>query len=239
MTTPKTLLTQGLLEAARRDGPDPVRKSRMWEAVLSAPEVSIAAGATGITATATAGKTVGGLSAGKLLLLGAFVGSVATAGLGTLAVRSLRAPPAVQAVAAKPALVDPSGAPSPALPAVEAPIEIAATPGMSPVANPAQEPPETAVAPVHARKVAPGPSREDSLLREAALVGEARSQIALGQPASALTLLDAAAMGPSHNLEPETLVLRVRALRSLGRDREAEQVETTLKRRYPEHFLAR
>jgi len=86
---------------------------------------------------------------------------------------------------------------------------------------------------------APGPREHDALMREAAIVSQARTELVQGRPAAALELLDRAARASTRSLEPEELSLRVRALRLLGREGEASLVEETLKARYPESFLAR
>jgi hypothetical protein len=44
---------------------------------------------------------------------------------------------------------------------------------------------------------------------------------------------------PSRRLEPEGFAVEAQALRALGRDAEAEQVEATLRDRFPESALAR
>ena len=80
---------------------------------------------------------------------------------------------------------------------------------------------------------------EDPLMREAALVAEARGALVRADAESALSSLDAARRVGSRDLEPEEMSLRVRALRALGRDSEAGEIEGTLRSRYPDHFLSR
>jgi hypothetical protein len=238
-------LARDLLQAARGDRPGAAQRSRIWEAVASAPEVSIAAAGTG---TALMGsKAFGGLSAGKLVLLGALAGSLATAGVGSWLVRSA-SHAELHAEATRPVLsVAREQATKPTVvelaPAGVA--ETAAKPTMQPQAQESVAvvavpvPRHVSVGAVSRASVVAPVSREDALMREAALVSEARTLVVSGQAGSALELLDAAAKGTSHSLEPEMLSLRSRALRALGRDAEAEQADEMLRHRYPDHFLAR
>ncbi len=79
---------------------------------------------------------------------------------------------------------------------------------------------------------------DETLLREASLVGEARSALLRGDPQTALVSVQAARR-EGRNLEPEELSIEARALRALGREPEAAQLESTLRARYPNHALAR
>jgi hypothetical protein len=81
--------------------------------------------------------------------------------------------------------------------------------------------------------------REDPLGREAALVAEASGAVRRGDPEGALASLDAVRRLGSPRMEPEELSIRVRALRRLGRDAEATETEALLRTKYPDHFLAR
>jgi len=90
-----------------------------------------------------------------------------------------------------------------------------------------------------ARPQTPRAAREDPLMREAALVAEARGALMRGNAEGALGLLTAASRMGSRELEPEELSLTARALLSLGRSAEAERIEAELRTRYPDHALAR
>jgi TolA-binding protein len=83
------------------------------------------------------------------------------------------------------------------------------------------------------------PSPDDSLAREATLVVAAREALERGDPQSALRAIHAARMLPSHQLGPEELAVEARALRALGRDDQAKDVDSTLRKRFPESALAR
>ncbi|WP_394823410.1 hypothetical protein [Pendulispora albinea] len=79
---------------------------------------------------------------------------------------------------------------------------------------------------------------DDTLLREASLVGEARSALLRGDPQTALVSVQAARR-EGRNLEPEELSIEARALRALGRESEAAALDGTLRARYPNNALAR
>ena len=81
-------------------------------------------------------------------------------------------------------------------------------------------------------------SSDDTLLREASLVGEARSALLRGDPQTALVSVQAARR-EGRNLEPEELSIEARALRALGRESEATQLDGTLRTRYPDNALVR
>ena len=83
------------------------------------------------------------------------------------------------------------------------------------------------------------PSPDDALAREASLVVEAREALGRGDPQSALRAIHAARMLPSHQLGPEELAVEARALRALGKDDQAKDVDSTLRKRFPESALAR
>jgi hypothetical protein len=252
--------TRGLLEAARQDGPGSARRSRIWEGVALAPHLSLVVSAgreslkPGVmTAGATSAKAGAGvvatLSAGKLLLAGAVVGSALTVGLGAFLLRgplhAHAAPMSERGLLAKDVR---SGNRAPTYaayaPEVQA-VAVAATPARLEI----DDAPAKVMAKAEASalrheasaisKAVPAVSDSDGLMREAALVSEARRDLALGLSLGALASLDAAARGTPLSLEPEELSLRARALRTLGRDAEANRVEETLKTRYPDNFLAR
>jgi hypothetical protein len=82
-------------------------------------------------------------------------------------------------------------------------------------------------------------SMDDALAREAALVAEARGALVRGDAESALRAVRAARMLPSHQLAPEELAVEAQALRALGRDDDAKEADSTLRRQFPESALAR
>ena len=77
------------------------------------------------------------------------------------------------------------------------------------------------------------------LAEEARLLTAARSALVAGDAARALSLVQATRKLGSRSLEPEELGLEARALRALGRADEAAAAELVLRRRYPDHALAR
>jgi len=77
------------------------------------------------------------------------------------------------------------------------------------------------------------------LANEAQMVTEARRALVSGDPARALALVRGARKLPVRALEPEELGLEARALQALGRSDEAAAVELVLRRRFPDHALAR
>jgi hypothetical protein len=255
--------SRALLDAARQDGPGSAGRSRIWEGVALAPHLSLVASAgreslkpgavtAGATAKAGAG-VVAALSAGKLLLAGAVVGSALTVGLGAFLLRGpLHSHAVTLAENAQVASADGSrlGNRAPTYAAYAPEVRAVVVPEAAVAAAPVEKGDVPAGVPVKvdapvARHEASAPSKavptsgdSDGLMREGALVSEARRDLALGLSLGALASLDAAARGTSRSLEPEELSLRARALRSLGRNAEASRVEETLKTRYPDNFLA-
>jgi hypothetical protein len=243
-----------LFRAARRDGPDASQKSRIWQGVALAPQLSLVAtagrtslhpGTVAAGATKTLAATAAAFSAGKLLLAGALVGSALTVGLGAFLLRGPGRSGVTPVTAPMQRFAD-------ALPSAYAPEVPAAAPlpldVVFPVAledaAPAKSvagsaPPGARAATLHSAAAKLGVTNGDAFSREVALVGEARNALAFGGGSAALAALDAAARGRSRSLEPEELALRVRALRMLGRDAEADRVDGTLKSLYPGSFLAR
>lgn len=75
--------------------------------------------------------------------------------------------------------------------------------------------------------------RRDSVEREVRLLDEARAKLAAGRPESALDSLDHAARLPRRVMEPEAVVLRVRALLLLQRRVDADRVARSWEARAP------
>lgn len=82
-------------------------------------------------------------------------------------------------------------------------------------------------------------SPDSDLTEEARLVTEARRALVGGDPARALAMVQATRKLGSRSMEPEELGLEARALRALGRADEAAATELVLRRRFPDHALAR
>jgi hypothetical protein len=82
-------------------------------------------------------------------------------------------------------------------------------------------------------------SSAGDLGEEARLVTAARTALVAGDAARALSLVQATRKLGARSLEPEELGLEARALRALGRADEAAAAELVLRRRYPDHALAR
>jgi hypothetical protein len=80
---------------------------------------------------------------------------------------------------------------------------------------------------------------EDPLMHEAALVAEARGSLVRGDALGALRTIRAASGLRERALEPEELSIESRALRAMGRDAEAAEVDVELRSRYPDHALSR
>jgi len=110
----------------------------------------------------------------------------------------------------------------------------------SPTAGAATVPSHVVAAPtsVHPPPPSARTNPDDALAQEASLVVEAREALARGDPQSALRAVRAARTLPSHQLRPEELAVEARALRALGRDDQAKDVDSTLRKRFPESALA-
>ena len=252
-------LAKSLLESARMDRPSEAQRSRIWEQVGLAPQLSVVAplasqasqaARTSMAPAKAVAQSLLGLSAGKILIAGALAGSVLTVGVGMFVLRA-HAPlsarqevPRVSAAAPNAAPVSRTGTAEETLNAAPAVTELddPTTPNtQAPIAR--AQPGDVGRTDVgRARKATPaatGQASEDVLMFEAALVSQARTAIVQGRPAAALDVLDLAARESSHNLEPEELSLRIRALHLLGRDAEANHVEELLKTKYPDNFLSR
>ena len=67
----------------------------------------------------------------------------------------------------------------------------------------------------------------------------ARAALMAGDAARALSLVQTTRKLGARSLEPEELGLEARALRALGRADDAAATELVLRRRYPDHALAR
>ena len=242
--------TQSLLRAAKADAPSAVARAKVWSSVASAVGGAAgAAGTAGSASTAPGALLTGGAGASKMLALGTLLGGTVTVGLATMLLRIGGPPPSdtpgpsstpiAALAAASPAgqpdpplflpLVTPLVAPPPASP----PISRAAGAAFPAVAPAPAAPPRNA----SAASVTPAP--DDALAREASLVVEAREALRRGDPQAALRAIRGARTLPSHQLGPEELALEARALRALGKDDQAKDVDSLLRKQFPESALAR
>jgi hypothetical protein len=253
MSAPLTSATRALLEAARAEVPGAAARAKMWGNVASATGVAGAgAAAAAVSAGLAGGGTSGALvaagvstataSASKLLAMGALLGSAVTVGI---AITLLRMTPVTEPTTGERAAVTEASpvAPSPVpLDETAAPLRLASPVRLDAVRSsrgvgandPGAEASQTGVPRRRIRDAA-----EDPLMREAALVAEARGAIVRGDAEAALSMLQAASRLRVRGLEPEELSLQAHALRVLGRSDEAEQAEVALRTRFPEHALSR
>jgi hypothetical protein len=91
----------------------------------------------------------------------------------------------------------------------------------------------------HARPAARRLDSSSSLSLEASLITEARAALVNGDPLTALRKARVARALPARQLVPEELTVEAQALRALGRDSEASNVDQALRAQYPESALAR
>jgi hypothetical protein len=89
------------------------------------------------------------------------------------------------------------------------------------------------------RGTQPRVAPEDALMRESALVAEARGAFMRRDYEKALAALHLTHGLVHRELEPEELSIEARALRAVGRDAEADAAEATLRSRFPDHALSR
>ncbi|HEY3818863.1 MAG TPA: hypothetical protein VGL81_16945 [Polyangiaceae bacterium] len=249
--------TRTLLRAAKADAPSAVARAKVWSSVAGAVGGAAgAAGAAGSASTAPGVLVTGGAGASKLLALGTLFGGTVTVGLAAMLLRVGPAPrdplpppsapmavltaasPAAQPVPSLLPLVVPPAAPT----VTAAPRAPSIPPNTGPAPAVAPRPVGLAGANTAAAPRAPSTSAAtpaDTLAREASLVVEGREALERGDPQGALRAIHAARMLPSHQLGPEELAVEARALRALGRDDQAREVDSTLRRRFPDSALAR
>ncbi len=261
MTEPRlSPATRALLRAAKVDAPSAVARAKVWSNVAGA--VGGAAGAAGAATTASTAPGAllsGGAGVSKVLALGTLFGGTITVGLAAMLLRIGPVPqepaspspaPVVNLAAASPAgrpepslLVPALPSPPPVLAPAVAPASITTT---APAAGPLRTVavmPAASVSPqaAPASASAPPPAhvvQNDALAREASLVVRAREALGRGDPRAALRAIHAARTLPSHQLRPEELAVEARALRALGREDQAKDVDSTLRKRFPESALA-
>lgn len=226
---------RALLDAAKSDAPSSAARTSMWGAVSTATGVA-AAGAGSSIAVATAA------SSSKLLVVGALFGSALTLGVALAVVRvapGLAVPR--RGLSRETAEIARFGGDRSFEEAQPIPLALGTPSASGGLAGRVAEGSSEGSLGVKAN-AGPAPVRavrEDPLMREAALVAEARGALLRSDAEAALASLDAARRVGLRDLEPEELSLRARSLRVLGRDAEAADIERTLKSRYPDHFLSR
>jgi hypothetical protein len=255
---------RALFAAAREDGPDAYERDAIFRkiavatgvaagaAVVSAvPSVSVVGAAalaaetatrTSATALSAAGTATGTAFGMKLLVVGAALGAVGTA-LGVVLAVTVVAPETPRADRAATTVA----------PATTTPCAKLAQPTTR------RRDPENAIADANAEGKAITDAKASAeasalananntsaranpagdLAEEARLLTAARSALMAGDPARSLLLVQSTRKLSARSLEPEELGLEARALRALGRPDDAAATELVLRRRYPDHALAR
>ncbi len=231
---------RALLDSAAEDVPSPLARQQTLAAlgvgaaaVVAAPAVARAATSLASAAgSAKVGSTVSFIAVLKWIGTGAVVGSVAAAGIATVTTPGLvfvgraakvvsAAPPPGPAQRSSPKLTPTPGAMealppppafgAPSLPGMASPprLERGAAPSLP---RPQSEPPP----------LAPERQSASTVMAEVASLDRARAALSVGDARGALSRLSShEATFPDGALEPEAVVLRVRALTRLGARAEA------------------
>lgn len=249
---------RSLIEAAKADGPTAAARTKVWAGVSSAIGEAAAA-ATG--AAALAGTT----SAAKMLVIGTLLGGAFTVGVGAAFLfvgPTPRVGSGLGSIAAGEAQIHGEGATriskvapisasvaipesKQALSAAANPHSSAATRALSTSTQPSQGRPVGARL-EHAHPSGPtthtaeteDPS-DDALAREASLLASARSALSRSDALSALVMVRRLRALPAGQLKPEELAVEAQALRALGLNSDADQVDSTLRTRFPDSVLGR
>jgi hypothetical protein len=248
--------TRALFKAARTDGPSAVARTKIWSGVAGA--TSIGAGAAiGSAANASAGAASAssagaGAGAGKLLLAGTLFGGALTVGVAALVLRMgspsvLPQEPASAAPTVASSFVSVASAAADSedttADSEENSIYLASRARedgfMAPQSPPGPRADLSAVNEPPAAQVPQAPHVADALTREAMLIAQARGALRTGDAVGALSAARSAKRIPGAQLEPEALAVEIGALRALGREADAVAAELELRRKYPEHALAR
>jgi hypothetical protein len=215
-----------LLRAARRRAPEGARRRAVVAATAAAAATSLAAGAAAAGAGVVKGGSLGSLAwIGVAGMLG--VGSMAAA----VAIHGYEVSPSVRAD-------DPASPQATALPTSRAVPRPATTAVAQPPPAPAASVTAVEPEPSHPSTlaVAPAPASSPSataspMTLELAMLDQARAALANGNPAGALSILDAyAARFPHASMAPEASMLRIEALVRAG--------DTAAARRVADAFLA-
>lgn len=258
---------RSLFAAARADGPDDAARADMFSRVAmvtgaaGATATVVAATATSTAPAAGAGAVKAASSAigMKLLAIGGLIGAAGTA-LGVLVTLAFVEPvakspnahdrPVFTAQNGSSSAVGAARSRAPTIgakraddsPRVRDPEQLddsRTTPATTPTKTdaPATDPRATSGIPNAA--IASARLADSDLTEEARLVTEARRALVGGDPARALAMVQATRKLGSRSMEPEELGLEARALRALGRADDAAATELVLRRRFPDHALAR
>ena len=254
---------RAMIEAARADGPSAAATANVWTGVSTmVGEAAVASGAGGAAATGSAG-------AAKMLVLGTLLGGTVTVGVGVAMLFVGRAPaPAPPMSVAAPAPAR-GGRARGALDAgadAGARAESSGRRGQRQpraragshgrrggVTRPRTRSSSRRRVPLdwrgsrrargrrtrRRRSPPAAPPDSDSLAREASSLAEARRALARRDALSALQIVRDLHALPDRQLVPEELAVEAQALRGLGLDDEASQVETHLRVRFPDSVLGR
>lgn len=249
-----------LIEAAKSDGPNALRRAEMWSSVSRSVPTTIPPG--------VAKSPLNGASGGKTVSMGTIFGGAVTVGLATAVLilqptRSLGPTSSGKAGAATASARVVLAVPSEDSRAArdearESRSVLAANPAADVGTHPAPHADEVTAeatgnvaAPVAVAPQPPRPSTRpsapaspahlayDPLAREASLLTQARAALAQGDARAALRAVRAAMAVPGRQLVPEELSVESQALRALGRSRDADTLATELRTRYPDSALAR
>ena len=260
-----SLDARSLFAAAREDGPHAAERDLVFRKIALATGVAAGAAA-GVTALAAfpsapalgagalvaeaatsasaAASTTGATGSAfgmKLLALGVALGAVSTA-LGVVLALTFVTPETMRASARSGAAVTPATAMAGAKlaqPAVrKRDPDASMNASVDAKADADAKASADTSAGAKARTSAGGASGGD-LAEEARLVTAARAALMAGDAARALVLVQTTRKLATRSLEPEELGLEARALRALGRADDAAVTELVLRRRYPDHALAR
>lgn len=250
---------RALFAAARDDAPDAGEREAVFREVALATGMAAAAAtalaavpsgaaagaattgaaelATGARAATGAVTKAGGALGLKLLALGAALGAASTA-LGVLLAVTVVMPASSRAPGRAATMTAPATTTGGAkLAQPEARKRDPANVGAA--AEPAAAKNDTEATGGAGAKAGANAAGDSDLAEEARLLTAARTALMSGDAATALALVQATRKLSARSLEPEELGLEVRALRALGRADDAAATELVLRRRYPDHALAR
>jgi hypothetical protein len=237
---------ESLIAAAKADAPSAAARAKVWTGVAKASGV----------AAAGAGAVAGSASAAKMLGLGTLLGGALTIGVGGAMLfvgttphlpgvnpgmrmeTAARAPESVTMLV-RSAAIRPSSERTDST-SIDAPIAptVARSVTTSPGAGSKRASSAAAGAHGHA-PIASAPPSDGALAREASLLAGARRALAQGDALSALQIVRKLRALPAGQLVPEELAVEVQALRALGQNDNANEVEASLRIRFPDSVLGR
>jgi hypothetical protein len=231
MSSEMSPMMRALLDAGKNDRPDSKSREQMWQGVEKATELAASAGS--VASIAATSKTTSIVAGGVAKAMAIGLAAVVTIGASLTLLHAHRMRGAEDAYNAQNARVDGdrSSHVSDARRVTILPHAIA-TDSFA-VAEEARAIPSSAAKGTSSIAIVP----EDTLMREASLVSDARSALRRGDAQMALTLVRQTSSLPSRELEPEELSLEASALRALGQNDEAIITEMRLRLRFPDHAL--